>query len=119
MNIEITVEWIGGRTISDVDRTDSMEISGLDFKLKNADINNQDFEIKTSANITGKMNMRNKAPGYIRTYLREAWDLLHDDAWKAAFPGDLKDPEAFVHALQFMDYKLGTINLSTDATATL
>ena len=110
--------------------SDVMTLTGLDFKLKEDVFESTGgaLQVNTSANMTAKMDLRNMAgpEGFANSRYR-LWaleDLLGKDdangeAWREYFDGGLGDPTAYVHALQFLDYKLADYDLSADKTATL
>ena len=107
-----------------------MTLTGLDFKLKEDVFESTDgaLQVNTSANMTAKMNLRNMAgpTGFANNRYR-LWvveGLLRKnnatgEAWRTYFEGGVENPTAYVHALQFLDYKLADYDLSTDNTATL
>ena len=107
-----------------------MTLTGLDFKLKDSVFTSPDatLQVNTSANMTAKMNLRNMAgpTGFANNRYR-LWVVegllgkndANGEAWRAYFKGGVDDPTAYVHALQFLDYKLADYDLSTDNTATL
>src|SRR5699024_10296674 len=76
-----------------------MKLSGLDFKLKDETTVIEDFELVTTANITGSMNMQERT-GNLRFNCDPAYTLLSNHPeWQAKFGGGVENPAAFVHAL--------------------
>lgn len=117
MQIEIQVEWCLDK-YSYAETTKPIQISGLDFKLKEPVADKENFTLNSSANITGSMDMKKRSN--IRFYYTAAYGLLNGSSeWQAYFKGNGADPVALVHALQFMDYKLAGYDLSADTLATL
>ena len=117
MQIEINVEWCLEQ-YSYAATSKPIQISGLDFKLKEPVADKESFTLNSSANITGSMNMKTRSN--IRFYYTAAYGLLNGSSeWQTYFNGNGADPVALVHALQFMDYKLADINLADDDNATL
>lgn len=131
MQIKLTLkwngdEWQGSQGVEDTDATASMTLEGLVFKLKEgADVQ----EVNTSANITAKIDMKQKTFNK-REYYETAGYLLGDDEWQTYFIGKATEdkggvdyahalPGAYAHAIQFMNHKLGNYDLKQDATATL
>lgn len=113
MDIQITTQWVGGK-YSSSDLNQSIRLTGLDFQLKDEVAKPEAFQIETSANITGTMDMKNKVPANFRVYYRAAHNLLMgSDKWQEEF-GQISSPIALIHALQYMDYKLKDINLAND-----
>ena len=114
LDIQITTKWVSGIHDSS-ELSDPICLTGLKFNLK-AGVENRDaFEVRTSANITGTMDMKNKIPANFRAYYRTANGLLlGSEEWQAAFGGTNSNPTALIHALQFMDYKLASIDLAND-----
>ena len=110
--------------------SDVMTLTGLDFKLKDSVFTSPDatLQVNTSANMTAKMNLRNMAgpAGFANNRFR-LWvverllgkDNANGEAWREYFRGGVDDPTAYVHALQFLDYKLADYDLAADTTATL
>ena len=109
--------------------SDVMTLIGLDFKLKEDafDPTVGALQVNTSANMTAKMNLRNMAgPSFANTRFR-LWVVegllgknnANGEAWREYFGGGVDNPTAYVHALQFLDYKLADYDLSADTTATL
>ena len=113
--------------------SDVMTLTGLDFKLKEDVFESTGVapQVNTSANMTAKMDLRNMAgpgglDGWANTRFR-LWvverllgkDDANGEAWRAYFEGGEDDPTAYVHALQFLDYKLADYDLSLDVTATM
>ena len=107
-----------------------MTLTGLDFKLKEDVFESTDgaLQVNTSANMTAKMNLRNMAgpTGFAnnryRLWVVEGLLRKNDatgEAWRTYFGGGVDDPTAYVHALQFLDYKLADYDLNADTTATL
>lgn len=116
MHLEITVQWIAG-THTDGGVTRPLVFSGLDFKLKDTVTEKKDFELNTSVGVTGEMDLRNKIPDNLRAYYRVVrGQLTNSEDWQKQF-GESYAPVAFVHALQFMDYKLADINMNTSENA--
>lgn len=81
--------------------------------------------------MTAKMNLRNMAgpggpEGWANTRFR-LWVVerllgkndANGEEWRKYFGGGVDNPTAYVHALQFLDYKLADYDLSADKTATL
>lgn len=103
-----------------------MTLTGLDFKLKDSafDADGIAPQVNTSANIKAKIHLL-KITGYntrFRFYSLEGLLGKNDadgKAWRQYFGGGPNDPAAYVHALQFLDYKLADYDLSTDTTASL
>lgn len=102
---------------------DKMTLTGLDFKLKDSAVGTVS-QVNTSANMTANMNLKKIAgPGEIFNarfrffVLRNL--LMNNDAWSNYFGGGVDNPTAYVHALQFLDYKLADYDLSDDKLATL
>ena len=120
MHLEFTVNMIvepentPGRDVSD-----ELTISGLAFQLK--DSANTGEAIETSANVTGSMDLNKLSnAGYhdrFRFYIARNL-LMNNDDWQEFF-GSLTNPQAYIHALQFMDRKLTNYDLRADTTATL
>ena len=115
-------EWIGGpQNVDNTDSTAPLTIGGLTFKLKEGVIQPDGTipEIATTANITANIQERYKT-FHIREYYETALQLLRRyDEWQEEFGGSDGNPVAYVHALQFMNYKLKDYDLSADATSTL
>lgn len=113
--------------------SDVMTLTGLDFKLKEDVFESTGVvpQVSTSANMTAKMNLRNMAgpngpEGWANTRFR-LWVVerllgkndANGEEWREYFDGGVDNPTAYVHALQFLDYKLADYDLSADKTATL
>ena len=110
--------------------SDVMTLTGLDFRLKEDVFESTvgALQVNTSANMTAKMNLRNMAgpTGFANNRYR-LWVVegllgkndANGEAWRAYFKGGVDDPTAYVHALQFLDYKLADYDLSSDVTATM
>lgn len=108
---------------------DKMTLTGLDFKLKDGafDVDGVAPEVKTSANMTAKIVLRNMAgpggsTGWANTrfryfVLRNL--LMNNKAWSTYFDDGLHNPTVYMHALQFLDYKLADYDLSVDTLASL
>lgn len=104
---------------------DKMTLTGLDFKLKDGAFEDGIApKVQTSANMTAKIDLRNVAgpDGIFNTrfryfVLRNL--LMNNNAWSTYFSGGVDNPTAYMHALQFLDYKLADYDLSADKTATL
>ena len=104
---------------------DKMTLTGLDFKLKDGAFEDGIApKVQTSANMTAKIDLRNVAgPGEIFNtrfryfVLRNL--LMNNNTWSTYFSGGVDNPTAYMHALQFLDYKLADYDLSADKTATL
>ena len=112
MQIEIQVEWCLDK-YSYAETTKPIQISGLDFKLKEPVADKENFTLNSSANITGSMDMKTRSN--IRFYYTAAYGLLNgSSAWQTHFGGNGADPVALVHALQFMDYKLADYDMSKE-----
>ena len=106
--------------------SDKMTLTGLDFKLKEGafDAGGEVPEVKTSANMTAQMDLSKIAgpDGIFNTRFRyyTLQNLLtNNTAWREYFANGLEDPTAYMHALQFLDYKLADYDLNADTTATL
>ena len=109
--------------------SDVMTLTGLDFRLKEDVFESTvgALQVNTSANMTAKMNLRNMAgPSFAnnryRLWVVEGLLGKNDatgEAWRTYFEGGVDDPTAYVHALQFLDYKLADYDLNADTTATL
>lgn len=114
MQIEIQVEWcLDKYSYADAETTKPIQISGLDFKLKEPVADKENFTLNSSANITGSMDMKKRSN--IRFYYTAAYGLLNGSSeWQAHFKGNGADPVALVHALQFVDHKLADYDLSQD-----
>lgn len=103
--------------------TDKMTLTGLDFKLKEGafDAGGVVPEVKTSANMTAKMDLSKIASTDNTRFryftLRNL--LMNNNTWSTYFGGGVDNPTAYMHALQFLDYKLADYDLSADTTATL
>ena len=112
MQIEISVEWsLSHYTFGPT--SEPIQISGLDFKLKDPVTDKANFKLNSTANITGSMEIKNKSN--IRFYYTTAYNLLNGSAaWQTYFGGNGSDPKALVHALQFMDYKLANYDMSKE-----
>ena len=124
-NIEIKLGWSSEFT-GDFDG--NITISGLDFKLKNEVTDPENFEVNSTANITGTMDLSQRTDLIrfhyeaanallIRNYFDESDDgvVTHKRAWYDYFKAEEDYVTAFVHALQYMDYRLkdgGGIDLS-------
>lgn len=112
MQIEINVEWCLDK-YSYAETTKPIQISGLDFKLKEPVADKENFTLNSSANITGSMDMKTRSN--IRFYYTAAYGLLNGSSdWQTYFGGNGADPVALVHALQFMDYKLADYDMSKE-----
>ena len=113
--------------------SDVMTLTGLDFKLKEDVFESTGVapQVNTSANMTAKMDLRNMAgpggsTGWANTRFR-LWvverllgkDDANGEAWRTYFCGGVDNPTAYVHALQFLDYKLADYDLRADALASL
>ena len=110
--------------------SDVMTLTGLDFKLKEDVFESTGgaLQVNTSANMTAKMDLRNMAgpAGFANSRYR-FWALkellgkndANGEEWRKYFGGGVDNPTAYVHALQFLDYKLADYDLSADKTATL
>ena len=113
--------------------SDVMTLTGLDFKLKEDVFESTGVapQVSTSANMTAKMNLRNMAgpggpEGWANTRFR-LWVVerllgkndANGEEWRKYFGGGVDNPTAYVHALQFLDYKLADYDLSADETALL
>ena len=114
MQIEIQVEWcLDKYSYAGAETTKPIQISGLDFKLKEPVADKENFTLNSSANITGSMDMKKRSN--IRFYYTAAYSLLNGSSdWQAHFEGNGADPVALVHALQFVDHKLADYDLSQD-----
>lgn len=117
-DIQITFQWFDG-SARGRDLSAPIKISGLEFKLKeDLEIDPETFQIKTSANITGTVNARQKAMQN-RFYYRAAYNLLTDPVgdtrpWLDYFGNETDYTTGLVHALQFMDYVLKDIDLKSN-----
>ena len=109
--------------------SDVMTLTGLDFKLKEDVFESTGGapQVNTSANMTAEMNLRNMAgPSFANNRFR-LWVVegllgkndANGEAWRTYFGGGVDNPTAYVHALQFLDYKLADYDLSSDVTATM
>ena len=102
---------------------DKMALTGLDFKLKDGafDVDGAAPEVKTSANLTAKIDLRNIAQtGNTRfRYFVLRNLLMNNNAWSTYFDDGLYNPTAYMNALQFLDYKLADYDLRADALASL
>ena len=129
LEIHIQAEFTGKdyTIVSDV-----MTLTGLDFKLKEDVFESTGVapQVNTSANMTAKMDLRNMAgsggpTGWANNRFR-LWvvecllgkDDANGEAWRTYF-GGVDNPTAYVHALQFLDYKLANYDLSVDTRASL
>ncbi len=124
-NIKIKLGWSSEFT-GDFDG--NITISGLDFKLKNEVTDPENFKVNSTANITGTMDLSQRTDLIrfhyeaanallIRNYFDESDDgvVTHKQAWYDYFKAEEDYVTAFVHALQYMDYRLkdgGGIDLS-------
>ena len=113
--------------------SDVMTLTGLDFKLKEDVFESTGVapQVSTSANMTAKMDLRNMAgPGGPTGWSNNRYRLwvverllgkndANGEVWRTYFEGGVDDPNAYVHALQFLDYKLADYDLSADTLATL
>lgn len=117
-DIQITFQWFDG-SAGDRDLSAPIKISGLEFKLKdNLEIDPEAFQIQTSANITGTINVQQKTMQN-RFYYRAAYNLLTDPVgdtrpWLDYFGNGTDYTTGLVHALQFMDYVLKDIDLKSN-----
>lgn len=109
-NIELYFNWD-----PDGNQAAPINITGLDFKLKDDMQSAQDFDIDCWANISGSLNHYDQTVQNPRFHYEAVWTALYSErSWQEAFPGGLKSPTAFVHALQFMDAKLKDFDLRQD-----
>ena len=109
-DIELYFDWN-----PDGSQAAPINITGLDFQLKDNLQANQDFNIECWANISGSLNHYDQTVQNPRFHYEAAWTALNSErSWQEAFPGGLKSPAAFVHALQFMDAKLKDFDLRED-----
>lgn len=109
-NIELHFNWDPNGN-----QSDPINITGLDFKLKDDVQVSQGFNIECWANISGSLNHYDQTVQNPRFHYEAAWTALNSErSWQEAFPGGLKSPAAFVHALQFMDAKLKNFDLRED-----
>ena len=109
-DIELSFNWD-----PDGNQSDPINITGLDFKLKDDVQVSQGFNIECWANISGSLDYYNQTVQNPRFHYEAAWTALNSErSWQEAFPGGLKSPAAFVHALQFMDEKLQDFDLRKD-----
>ena len=109
-NIELHFNWDPNGN-----QSDPINITGLDFKLKDDVQVSQGFNIECWANISGSLNHYDQTVQNPRFHYEAAWTALNSErSWQDAFPGGLKSPAAFVHALQFMDTKLKDFDLRKD-----
>lgn len=117
-DIQIMFQWFEG-PVGDRDLSAPIKISGLEFKLKdNLEIDPETFQIQTSANITGTINVQQKTMQN-RFYYRAAYNLLIDPVgdtrpWLDYFGNGTDYTTGLVHALQFMDYVLKDIDLKSN-----
>ena len=122
MLIQLNMQW-NNETVSKTDASANFSIRELDFRIK-PDVNwTANDTVESSANIVGSFSMRDKV-SQPRAYYTTASSLLNDswNGWGDYFyPESAPDryPTAFVHAVQFMDYELANIDLSTDPMASL
>lgn len=92
-----------------------INITGLDFQLKDNLQANQNFNIECWANISGSLNHYDQTVQNPRYHYEAVWTALNSErSWQEAFTGGLKSPSAFIHALQFMDAKLKNFDLRAD-----
>ena len=105
---------------------DKMTLTGLDFKLKDGafDVDGVAPEVKTSANMTAKIDLRKIAGpnGIYNTrfryfVLRNL--LMNNKEWSTYFDDGLYNPTVYMHAFQFLDHKLADYDLSADTLASL
>lgn len=109
-NIKLYFNWD-----PDGNQAAPINITGLDFKLKDDMQSAQDFDIDCWANISGSLNHYDQTVQNPRFHYEAVWTALYSErSWQEAFPGGLKSPTAFVHALQFMDAKLKDFDLRQD-----
>lgn len=109
-DIELYFNWD-----PDGNQADPINITGLDFKLKDDMQSAQDFDIDCWANISGRLNHYEQTVQNPRFHYEAVWTALNSErSWQEAFPGGLESPAAFVHALQFMDAKLQNFDLRED-----
>lgn len=130
LEIHIQAEFTGEdyTIVSDV-----MTLTGLDFKLREDVFESTGVapQVNTSANMTAKMDLRNMAgPGGSTGWANNRFRLwvverllgkddANGEAWRTNFGGGVDNPAAYVHALQFLDYKLADYDLRADALASL
>lgn len=109
---------------------DKMTLTGLDFKLKDGVFDNDGvaLELETSANMKAKIDLQKIAgPEGIfnaRFRFQTLTNLLkktdaNGEVWRSYFGGGEDNPPAYIHALQFLDYKLADYDLNADKTSTL
>ena len=116
IKLEVPIRWKSGDHGS---TAGSISLTG-DFKLKDGVVTNKsEFVVESSANVTGSIDLRQKVPDNPRAYYDTVVSHLSESLWQDAFDGGIGDHEAFVHALQFMDYKLKDYDLSADTAALL
>ena len=118
MDIQLIVKW-NTQKVGQTARTVPMRLSGLDFKLKDGVTTaGSDFKLKTSANITGKIDLTKKAETYqIREYYRSIAEIFDLPEWQERFEvNDTNYPTTFIYALPTIIEKLENIDLSADST---
>ena len=109
-DIELYFEWN-----PDGNNAAPINITGLDFQLKDTLQADKDFNIECWANISGTLNHYDQTVQNPRYHYEAVWTALNSErSWQEAFPGGLKSPSAFIHALQFMDAKLKDFDLRAD-----
>ena len=109
-DIELYFNWD-----PDGNQSDPINITGLDFQLKDDVQVSQGFDINCWANISGSLNHYDQTVQNPRFHYEAVWTALNSErSWQEAFPGGLESPTAFVHALQFMDAKLKDFDLRKD-----
>lgn len=120
LQIQISAAWKDDKHTSA-----TMKLTGLDFELRDGAVDQYGVvpEISTAANISAKIDLAKMAPNDSRARYQVVSNYLgYDGAEGAArreyFGGGVDNPTAYVHALQFVDYKLADYDLSADTTAT-
>ena len=116
IKIELTVAWFEAAKRSD---PYTMELTGLDFKLKDGVAVQDGLTVETTANATGTIDLSKKGLWSIRFYYQTAQNLLNTPEWEEYFGGTDANLTAYVHALQYMDSRLVGFNLSQDPNAAL
>lgn len=116
IKIELTVAWFEAAKRSD---PYTMELTGLDFKLKDGVAVQNGLTVETKANATGTIDLLKKGQSSIRFYYQTAQDLLNTPEWETYFGGTDANLTAYVYALQYMDSRLVDFDLSQDPNAAL
>lgn len=110
--IQISAAWKEG-----LHQNYKMNLTGLEFELK--DGVGVVSEIKTSANISAKFDLAKMADWDSRARYQVVYNYLRYDGPEGEerreyFGGGVEDPTAYLHALQFVDYKLADYSLKDD-----